>query len=614
MKRSNTSIDDILISGRINSLKIIKNELRIKRNISLIHFLMRYFRTKVSELNYSVDLNLFIEIIGVLRFIKPETSQEFEVVKEYVESIKLLIQEKQTELGENKEMVEFLCMLNERIGEFLIETRFSMLDENNQVFPNIDAKIIKSIVNDYIFAYKDYGHLNLLLSLYPDMCKAKLDSEAILIKSLREYFAKPQEREFLSRIMTLLVTKLDFYLSIEVKGNIRDLCSRNFCKLSTEESIFIKEILTTLGIKEEIKPEQKLYLLKTRFGINDFELKDLNLSYTEVPVDMTDRVAITIDDIEACIFDDAFSIKKNKNGTLELGLYIVDTSFIEPGSPLDIYAYNHFSSIYADGLWISMLPWKVSADLSLNKGLKRVIAYTFRFNSNYELIDSNIAPAIINVRSNLIYDETTTILKERLKFYETLSLASDLTEALVDSLGTIDRYHRIKERFRKSGNNRIPEKYLYTPGNRIISTFAVFLNNYIAKTFKRLNVPFIYCVNGIENSEDVKTQIEVYGHEKDICDILSALQKLNKESTFSSINTGHRGLGLDYTQTTNPVRFYPSLMVQRMTTDFFIKGMPLEEYMKKYATVEEQARAFTLLKRRNLAFTAEYNNLCKDEK
>ena len=156
MKRSNTSIDDILISGRINSLKIIKNELRIKRNISLIHFLMRYFRTKVSELNYSVDLNLFIEIIGVLRFIKPETPQEFEVVKEYVESIKLLIQEKQTELGENKEMVEFLCMLNERIGEFLIETRFSMLDENNQVFPNIDAKIIKSIVNDYIFAYKDH--------------------------------------------------------------------------------------------------------------------------------------------------------------------------------------------------------------------------------------------------------------------------------------------------------------------------------------------------------------------------------------------------------------------------------------------------------------------------
>lgn len=616
MKRNRTIIDNIIKKNKLMPLKSIKSELKVEKNSSLIRLLMEYLLSIVNEIDYSTDINDCIDSMRALNYIKPETEEEFRFIEKYVKELKEIICQKSELFKDNETLSRLLELLEERLGSFLIETRFEMIDKKETIkaFPSVNDKKLKSILCDYIFKYKDYGHLNLLISLYPNACNIRSNNKTIVIQILKNYLIKPQEREFLAKVITLFISNPNFQITEEERKEIATLCDQYSSWLKVNDLIFIKEVITTLGIRQEIDMNQKLDVLRVRFGIQNLMPENVRLSHEHFPVNMTDRVTLTIDCADTLIRDDAFSIERKPDGTFELGLYITDVSSIKNGSPLDVYAYNHFSTIYTRDSWIPMLPEPLIYEFSLDIGLRRAIAYTFRFTPQLELIDCEIVPAIIKVRKNLTYGESGELLKEENELYDFLKNALDLSDVIGDSLGTIDRYHHIKEIVRELGGNisEIPDKYLDTPGNRIISTFAVFLNNYLATLFDKSGLPFIYRVNDFESTANIQIQLAQYRRDKVICEMLRSLQTLYRTSTFSSVNTGHKGLGLSaYTQATNPARLYPSLMIQRMIIDLFVLKMPVEEYVKKYKDVEGYAQEFATLQERNCRFTAEYNKLCR---
>lgn len=89
--------------------------------------------------------------------------------------------------------------------------------------------------------------------------------------------------------------------------------------------------------------------------------------------DLTDRVIVTIDPVDARDFDDAISLERIDRGHWLLGVHIADVShFVEEGSPLDQEARARGTSVYLPDRVIPMLPEIVSNNLaSLQPGRVR---------------------------------------------------------------------------------------------------------------------------------------------------------------------------------------------------------------------------------------------------
>lgn len=618
MKRNNVHIEAIITKNRIMSVKSLKSELKLSKNSSLIKTLLRYLHTSIQEIDFSSDLKKYEEITKVLNYIKPETKYEYGIVETLLKNIEAVIKEKKEAL-QNEEIVFFLDNVEEKINLFLIETKFQLFCNKFEVNNNssIDENDLKPLVDDYVFKYKDYGHLHILMSVYPKSCNVKSNNKTIVIRMLKHYFTKSDERHFLSKVITLFISNINFKITEAEREEILGLCDKYSILLGLKDLLFIKEILTSLGLKQELNNNEKMGYLKMRYGIQDIETDYFRLSYDNFPIDLTDRKVFTIDCSGTLLRDDAFSIQENKDGTIELGIYITDVSNIKAKSSMDLYAFNHFCTIYTRDSYIPMLPEPFNLKFSLNQGYKRVMAFTFRFSQKQELIDCEITQAIVNVRNNLSYADVSEILKNGDELYPILSKTLELSEAMGDSLGMVDNYHNIKEVVRELGLsiNEIPEKYLESQGSRIVTNMSIFTNNYIANMFDKSKLPFIYRVNDFESTENIHEQLKKYHRDRKLCEVLKSIQTLYKPSTFSSVNSGHKGLGLAaYTQATNPARLYPSLMIQRMLTDLFINRISVDEYIKKYQDIEAYAKEFTIMQERNRDFTNEYNKLCKNIK
>ena len=96
----------------------------------------------------------------------------------------------------------------------------------------------------------------------------------------------------------------------------------------------------------------------------------------EVPAgrrDLTDRMVVTIDPVDARDFDDAISLELVERGHWLLGVHIADVAhFVREGAPLDQEARTRGTSVYLPDRVIPMLPEIVSNNLaSLQPGRVR---------------------------------------------------------------------------------------------------------------------------------------------------------------------------------------------------------------------------------------------------
>lgn len=324
--------------------------------------------------------------------------------------------------------------------------------------------------------------------------------------------------------------------------------------------------------------------------------------------DLRDVRMVTIDGEDAKDLDDAVSIEKLPGGNYLLGVHIADVSYyVKEGTPLDKEAYERGTSVYLVDRVIPMLPRKLSNGLcSLNMKEDRLaFSVMMKINSTGKIIDSEIFKSVINVNERMNYSDVTKILENKdktlIERYKELVPDFKLMEKLSNILrkrrtmrGSIDfEIPEAKVVLNKEGKPVEIKKYELTISNNIIEDFMLAANETVAERFFWLEVPFMYRVHDLPDTEKLEefskfiynygykikglTQLQPMAFQQLLEDvkgkpeerIISTLMlRSMQQARYSPTNTGHFGLAAQYyCHFTSPIRRYPDLFIHRVMSE-----------------------------------------------
>lgn len=385
---------------------------------------------------------------------------------------------------------------------------------------------------------------------------------------------------------------------VEILGNTHDA------------GMDITALVLSSGIKTTF-PEEVLLELE---DIPD-EISKLNYPNRK---DLTDKLIITIDGIDAKDLDDAVRVEMLDNGNYLLGVYIADVSnYVKEGTFLDLEAFERGTSVYLPDRVIPMLPKKLSNGIcSLNEGVDRlVMCCEMEIDNNGNVVNSEIFEGIINSKHRMTYDDVNMILKgdeilvnKYHDIYDMLLNANNLSKILNKKRETRGAFMfetpEAKIILNEKGNVVDIVLRQRFDAECLIEEFMLISNECVAETMTWLDVPFIYRVH--EEPVDDKVSklmlmVNNFGYDyklKGQKSVSRLLQKILKDqdlnepglsqeditrrgivnkalirtmakAKYQETNIGHFGLGSKcYTHFTSPIRRYPDLLVHRLIKEF----------------------------------------------
>ena len=334
--------------------------------------------------------------------------------------------------------------------------------------------------------------------------------------------------------------------------------------------------------------------------------------------DLTDKLIITIDGIDAKDLDDAVAVEKLDNGNYLLGVYIADVAnYVKEGTFLDLEAFERGTSCYLPDRVIPMLPKNLSNGIcSLNEGVDRlVMACEMEINSLGEIVNSEIFEGIINSKHRMTYDDVNKIIKNN---QELIDKYQDIYDMILTA-NELSKILNAKREKRGAFMFETPEAkiILNEKGNVVdivlrqrfdaeclIEEFMLAANECVAETMTWLDVPFIYRVHEEPLDDKVSKlmmMVNNFGYDyklKGQKGVAKLLQKILKDHDLNEVglsqeditrrgivnkalirtmakakyqetNIGHFGLGSKcYTHFTSPIRRYPDLLVHRLIKEF----------------------------------------------
>ncbi len=132
--------------------------------------------------------------------------------------------------------------------------------------------------------------------------------------------------------------------------------------------------------------------------------------------DLTKLFCVTIDPHDAKDFDDAISIGKGeKKGELKLGVHISDVAaWIRAGSKFDKEAYKRCFSSYLPGMFLPMLPKKLTAQISLKANRDsnaHSVIFTIR-ESDGKILKSERFHSVIHVKYRMNFDQVEAFMAD----------------------------------------------------------------------------------------------------------------------------------------------------------------------------------------------------------
>ena len=340
--------------------------------------------------------------------------------------------------------------------------------------------------------------------------------------------------------------------------------------------------------------------------------------------DLTNEMIFTIDGDDTKDIDDAISIKKNNENYI-LGVHIADVShYVKMGSSLYDSAFNRGTSSYLADTVIPMIPHQLSNGIcSLNPEVERLtISCVMTINKNGKVIDYDIFPSVIKSRKQMTYKNVNKILEEDIvpegyeDYVSDLKLMAELAKILRAekvSRGYID-FGLDEAKIIQDENGKAIDvvKRERGVGENLIEDFMIAANETIATHISNMDLPFIYRVHDVPNSEkieDFKNLIKQMGYQihtdlnkitpltmqkvlnelrdKKEFNILSdMLLRSMKKAIYSTNNIGHFGLALtNYTHFTSPIRRFPDLTVHRLLRTYLFENridMETINYNEKY--------------------------------
>lgn len=316
--------------------------------------------------------------------------------------------------------------------------------------------------------------------------------------------------------------------------------------------------------------------------------------------DYTHVKTFTIDPFDAKDFDDALSVKKNTDGSFEIGVHIADVSFfVTPESLLDKEAYTRGTSVYLVDRTIPMLPEILSNDLcSLRPKTKRLaMSVIWTIDNRGKIRNSWFGRTVIFSDKRFTYEEAQQVLDDGTgPFFEELTILNDLAKIFEkkrarDGALAFDT-EEVKFTLDQNGHPTGVTKKIRTQTMHLVEEWMLLANKSVAELFGKTKgkLPFVYRVHDLPDAErlaQVKILAESAGinfGNKTITDA-KGLQKLLEslvhsplrsiietmvirsmaKAIYTTKNIGHYGLAFeDYTHFTSPIRRYPDVLVHRL--------------------------------------------------
>lgn len=333
------------------------------------------------------------------------------------------------------------------------------------------------------------------------------------------------------------------------------------------------EQVAQLAEKEYTNPARRIYVDTTTFTIDPFDAKD---------------------------FDDALSIKTNKDGTYEIGVHIADVSFfVKPGSVLDKEAYERGTSVYLVDRTIPMLPEILSNDLcSLRADTKRLaMSAIWTINANGKILNSWFGRTVIFSNKRFTYEEAQGVLDAKSGvFHDELVILNNLAKIFEKKRakdGALSfETEEVKFTLDANGHPTGVTKKIRTQTMHLVEEWMLLANRSVAELFGKTKgkLPFVYRIHDLPDGEKLQNvkvlaeSVGVHFQGKTLTDA-KALQALlaslansparsvietmvirsMAKAIYSTKNIGHYGLAFeDYTHFTSPIRRYPDVLVHRL--------------------------------------------------
>lgn len=320
--------------------------------------------------------------------------------------------------------------------------------------------------------------------------------------------------------------------------------------------------------------------------------------------DMRDRITFTIDPKTAKDFDDALSLRKNDDGTYEIGVHIADVShYVKPGSAIDEEARIRGFSTYLVDRTVPMLPEELSNDLcSLNPNVDR-LAFSAILTMDKEgaVLNAWFGKTLIHSDRRFTYEDAQLVISsgkgdytDELVFLNVIAKklrsrrfndgAIDFSDDEVEfELGALGEPIKIKKKERLDTH-------------KLVEEFMLLANKYVAKKIYELSGEkdiehlFVYRVHDLPDRkklDELAVFVRALGHTfaygediapREINTLLdqvrgtaeeglvnTALIRSMAKAAYSTKNKGHFGLAFEYySHFTSPIRRYPDLMVHRL--------------------------------------------------
>ncbi len=371
---------------------------------------------------------------------------------------------------------------------------------------------------------------------------------------------------------------------------------------------FSGEIIEVLGDPSSGKVQ--MHMVMRTYGLpHEFsqEVMDqvANISSQVVPVagreDLRDIFHVTIDGITARDFDDAVCVEETAKG-YRLYVSIADVGhYVQPGSALDLEAYERGTSVYFPSGVIPMLPERLSNGLcSLNPDEDRyAFCAILDFDQTGKRVKSRFCRSLIRSRHRLTYEYVWGLLEGTLPEDEKIP-------ELVEPVARMAKLGKIleKRRFlRGSIGFELPEveivmgdddqveslfKRERNVAHKLIEEFMLAANEAVAAHLSAKNVGILYRIHETPDPVKIEAFAEFASNflapmpenstsPKWFNQILQLAQDTPREymvnnlllrtmmqAKYSPDNVGHFGLAAEfYAHFTSPIRRYPDLQVHR---------------------------------------------------
>jgi ribonuclease R len=331
-------------------------------------------------------------------------------------------------------------------------------------------------------------------------------------------------------------------------------------------------------------------------------------------VDRTDLLCFTIDPADAKDHDDALSLERRPDGSVEVGVHIADVShFVLPGDPVDREAAARGTSVYLVDRVIPMLPAVLSSDVcSLMVDQPRfAISLFVVLDREGRVHERRYERTTIRCRYALSYEDAQAILDGQ----------DSSDDELGDALRGLDDHARgIREERRARGalDLDLPEAKVVLDeaglpldiqrrereeSHRLIEDYMILANEVVANDLEARELGAIYRIHEVPSAEKVEELAEALkplginvpirkrAKPSDMQALLDAprepearllvytlVLRTLKKARYDTDNLGHFGLASGgYTHFTSPIRRYPDLVVHRLLAAAFMGGPQLTD-------------------------------------